>query len=178
MTEHGSQVFISYHRADLAVAERLRAHLLESGVKTWMDHYDIPAGAYWPDEIDHGVNQSDLVVGLLSPESTASRNIKNEWDWSIQNDKRLILLMTRPCAIPHRYVSINFSDATTDDLSAVLDALMQAPGLKPRTAEVPLPRALGLRGGLHCRSRWIRVDGQLQQLQRPIRIVAQVQPLP
>ena len=78
MTEHGSQVFISYHRADLAVAERLRAHLLESGVKTWMDHYDIPAGAYWPDEIDQGLNQSHLVVGLLSPDSTASRNVKNE----------------------------------------------------------------------------------------------------
>jgi pimeloyl-ACP methyl ester carboxylesterase len=147
MTEHSPQVFISYHRSDLAVAERVRAHLVTNGVKTWMDHYDIPAGAYWPDEIDQGLNQSSLVVGLLSPDAAASRNVKNEWDWAIQNDKQLILLMTRPCVIPHRYVSINFIDATSDDLSAALAVLMQVPGLKPRTAEVPLPRTRYARSG-------------------------------
>src|SRR5688500_9739039 len=81
MTEDGFQVFISYHRTDLGVAEQVRAHLLKNGVKTWMDHYDIPAGAYWPDEIDRGLNQSHLVIGLLSPDAIASRNVKNEWDW-------------------------------------------------------------------------------------------------
>ena len=45
MAELSSQVFISYHWTDLAVTERVRAHLLASGVKTCMDYYDIPAGA-------------------------------------------------------------------------------------------------------------------------------------
>jgi pimeloyl-ACP methyl ester carboxylesterase len=147
MTELGSQVFISYHRADLGVAERLRAHLVSKGVKTWMDHYDIPAGAYWPDEIDRGLNQSQLVVGLLSPDAVASRNVKNEWDWALQNDKQLILLMTRPCVIPHRYVSINFIDATADDVSAALDELMRVPGLKPGPSEFPVPRTRYARSG-------------------------------
>ena len=147
MTEDGSQVFISYHRADLGVAERLRAHLVANGVTTWMDHYDIPAGAYWPDEIDRGLNQSQLVVGLLSPDAVASRNVKNEWDWALQNDKQLILLKTRPCVIPHRYVSINFIDATTDDLAAALDELMRVPGLQPRAAEIPVPRTRYARSG-------------------------------
>jgi hypothetical protein len=140
MVDGSPQVFISYHRADLGVAERLRAHLVANGVKTWMDHYDIPAGAYWPDEIDRGLNQSQLVVGLLSPDAVASRNVKNEWDWALQNDKQLILLMTRPCVIPHRYVSINFLDATTGDLGAALDELMRVPGLTPRLTELPVPR--------------------------------------
>jgi pimeloyl-ACP methyl ester carboxylesterase len=147
MTEDGSQIFISYHRADLAVAERLRAHLVANGVTTWMDHYDIPAGAYWPDEIDRGLNHSQLVVGLLSPDAVASRNVKNEWDWAIQNNKQLILLMTRPCVIPHRYVSINFIDATTDDLSAALDEVMRVPGLIPRPPDVPMPRTRYARSG-------------------------------
>jgi hypothetical protein len=147
MAESSSQVFISYHRTDLAVAEQVRAHLVKNGVKTWMDHYDIPAGAYWPDEIDQGLNQSHLVVGLLSPDSVTSRNVKNEWDWALQNDKQLILLMTRPCVIPHRYVSINFIDATAADLSAALDELMRVPELQPRPAEIPVPRTRYARSG-------------------------------
>jgi hypothetical protein len=87
------------------------------------------------------------VVGLLSPDAVASRNVKNEWDWALQNDKQLILLKTRPCVIPHRYVSINFIDATTDDLGAALDELMRVPGLTPRAAEIPVPRTRYARSG-------------------------------
>ena len=33
-----------------------------------MDQYDIPVGAYWPDEIDRGLSASDIVVGsVLDP---------------------------------------------------------------------------------------------------------------
>jgi hypothetical protein len=70
-----------------------------------MDQYDIPVGAYWPDEIDKGLSSSDIVVGVLSPEAVESRNVKNEWDWALQNGKPLLLLLARPTAeIPHRYV--------------------------------------------------------------------------
>ena len=48
MAESSPQVFISYHRADLDVAEQVRAHLIANGVKTSIRaHYNIPAGAYW-----------------------------------------------------------------------------------------------------------------------------------
>src|SRR5688500_16569419 len=140
MSERGSHVFISYHRADVAVAEQVRAHLIANGVSTWMDQYDISAGAYWPDEIDKGLGAADLVVGLLSPDAVDSRNVKNEWDWSLQNGKNLILLMTRPCVVPHRYVSINFLDATSEDPGAALDALMRTPGLLPAQPKLEMPR--------------------------------------
>jgi pimeloyl-ACP methyl ester carboxylesterase len=147
MTSHGPQFFISYHRTDLPVAEQVRSHLLAQQVKTWMDHYDIPAGAYWPDEIDRGLAESDLVVGLLSPDSVASRNVKNEWDWAIQNGKQLILLVTRPCVIPHRYVSINFIDATHDGIDAALAELVQIPDLRPKQPELAVPRTRYARSG-------------------------------
>lgn len=63
------RVFISYHRADLGTAERVRAHLLGRRCRTWMDQYDIPPGAYWPDEIDRGLGVADFVVGILSPDA-------------------------------------------------------------------------------------------------------------
>lgn len=74
------QVFISYQRTDEPFARQVREHLTAHGVRTWMEQYDIPVGAYWPDEIDKGLASSDIVVGILSPDAVASRNVKNEWD--------------------------------------------------------------------------------------------------
>jgi len=141
-------VFLSYERTDQAVAEQVRARLMASDVKTWMDRYDIPAGAYWPDEIDVGLSQSTLVLGLLSPDAVTSRNVKNEWDWAIHNDRPLILLKIRPCAVPHRYVSINYIDATKHGLDTALDQLMHIPGLRsaPKTI-VAAPRTQYVESG-------------------------------
>jgi hypothetical protein len=49
-----ASIFISYQRADEQFARRVREHLAAAGVQTWMDQYEIPVGAYWPDEIDNG----------------------------------------------------------------------------------------------------------------------------
>src|SRR3954464_10233883 len=94
-----------------------------------MDEYDIPVGAYWPGEIDVGLSSSDIVVGILSPDAVASRNVKNEWDWAIAHDKRLLLLQVKPSDVPHRYVSINFIDAIGSDTASVLQGLLQTLGV-------------------------------------------------
>jgi pimeloyl-ACP methyl ester carboxylesterase len=131
------QVFISYQRADESFARTMREHLVAAGVKTWMDQHDIPVGAYWPDEIDKGLAASDIVVGVLSPDSADSRNVKNEWDWAIANDKRLLLLMVRTCVIPHRYISINYIDATNPDPATALAALLDTLGVPTLDTAVP-----------------------------------------
>jgi tetratricopeptide (TPR) repeat protein len=138
------QVFISYQRTDGEFALQVREHLAAAGVRTWMDQYDIPVGAYWPDEIDRGLAASDIVVGILSPDAVESRNVKNEWDWAIQNAKPLLLLQVQPCIIPHRYVSINFIDATASDRAPALDALLRtlngrASGLTVESPTVAVP---------------------------------------
>ncbi|HET7035294.1 MAG TPA: alpha/beta fold hydrolase [Thermomicrobiaceae bacterium] len=120
------RVFISYQRADAGFAHAARERLTTHGIATWMDEYDIPAGAYWPDAIDAALAACDVVLGLLSPDSVASRNVKNEWDWALQNDKRLLLVLVRPCVIPHRYISINYIDASGPDPAPALAALVEA----------------------------------------------------
>jgi tetratricopeptide (TPR) repeat protein len=131
------QVFISYQRSDEQFARRVREHLASCGLTTWMDQFDIPVGAYWPDEIDKGLSGSDIVVGVLSPDAVASRNVKNEWDWAIANTKRLVLIQVTPCVLPHRYIAINFIDATGSDQAPALSALVDALGLSP--SEGPSP---------------------------------------
>ena len=147
MHGHTPQVFISYHRSNLAVAERVRGHLAAHGVRTWMDRYDIPVGAYWPDEIDRGLVESGFVLGLLSPDSVESRNVKNEWDWALQNGKQLVLLKTRPCVIPHRYVSVNFIEADEGRFDQALRELVRLPGLTAAHVDEPIPVTRYARSG-------------------------------
>jgi predicted ATPase len=123
--------FISYQRTDEAFARQVRAYLVAAGVSTWMDQYDIPAGAYWPDEIDAGLAAADVVVGLLSPDAVASRNVKNEWDWALANGKRLLLLQVVPCVVPHRYIAINYIDATGSDPLPAMQSLVRALEIAP-----------------------------------------------
>jgi tetratricopeptide (TPR) repeat protein len=155
------QVFISYQRADEPFARQVRAYLADNGVRTWMDQYDIPVGAYWPDEIDKALAASDIIVGVLSSDSVESRNVKNEWDWAILNEKPLLLLQYRPCSIPHRYVSINFIDASQPDLNAAFAALLTtigggspaANGQAAPSAAAAVPVRHGSRSGAPIRRR-------------------------
>src|SRR5688572_33196406 len=100
------QVFISYSRTDGEFAERIRDQIRSMGYDTWRDLDNIRKGQHWDDAIDQGLNRSEVVVGVLSPESVTSSNVKNEWAWALANDRPLVLLFYRPCAIPHRYVRI------------------------------------------------------------------------
>ena len=101
-----------------------------------MDLFDIPAGARWPDEIDRALRSADAIIGVMSPASMASENVKNEWDWAIANERRLILLLVEPCEIPFHYVSRNYIDLTSDQaggLAALVSAIeaQDAPALAP-----------------------------------------------
>jgi pimeloyl-ACP methyl ester carboxylesterase len=140
--------FISYHRDDAEIARRVREQLLAHGASTWMDEFDIPVGAYWPDEIDRGLAASDTVIGILSSSSVDSRNVKNEWDWAIQNAKRLVLLQVEPCVIPHRYVSINLIEATSGDLTQPFATLLRTAGIQPAPrAALEVPQTHYARNG-------------------------------
>src|SRR5262245_26267892 len=108
-------IFISYKSEERDLAKLVRKKLRSwKKYTTWMDIHDIPKGAYWPDEINKGLEAADVVVGLMSPLAIESRNVKNEWDWALVNGKRLILLMIKPCKVPMHYVSINYIDFTRD----------------------------------------------------------------
>jgi hypothetical protein len=104
------KIFLSYKSEDIEFVKELRTSLIEWGYNTWIDLFDIPKGAYWPDEIDKALNQCDFVLGIISSRSIQSRNVKNEWDWAIVNRKPLILIRYEKCYIPMNYVSINYID--------------------------------------------------------------------
>ncbi len=136
-------LFISYSHDDVDFARRLRDELRRWQHDTWLDYDNIAQGAYWPDAIDDGLRECDAVIGVMTAESVASRNVKNEWDWALTNGKPLLLVLLRPCEIPHRYVSINYLDFTAgESFGALREALSQPLKIDdddaPLTAQQPL----------------------------------------
>lgn len=124
-----TKIFLSYRREDLSFAEFIRQKLQEWGYQVWMDIYDIPKGAYWPDAIDEALKGTDIVVGIMSPDAVSSRNVKNEWDWALVNEKPLLLLLLRDTQIPMNYISINYIDFRKDratGLKYLQEALLSA----------------------------------------------------
>ncbi|MFN8418377.1 MAG: toll/interleukin-1 receptor domain-containing protein [Anaerolineae bacterium] len=141
-----TKVFISYTRRgdyDRQFADYLRGQLQAWGFQPWMDVYDIPGGDHWDDSIDSALKTSDVVLGLLSPASVESDNVKNEWAWALQKGK-LQLLLLAPCEIPHRFIRIDYTDFSRDRNAAMarLHKILTSPELQRTTTNTHLPGAL------------------------------------
>lgn len=141
-----TKVFISYTRRgdyDRQFADYLRGQLQAWGFQPWMDVYDIPGGDHWDDSIDAALKSSDVVLGLLSPASVDSDNVKNEWAWALQKGK-LQLLLLAPCDIPHRFIRIDYTDFSKDRNAAMtrLHKILTSPDLQRTTTNTHLPGAL------------------------------------
>jgi hypothetical protein len=119
------RVFISYKREDVEFAKKLREFILNQGFDAWMDIFNIPKGVDpdhniigWDDAIDKGLRNSDVVLGVMTPESVASPNVLNEWGWSLSNKRPFILVRLRDVHnqdIPHRYIRVNYIDFVGSD---------------------------------------------------------------
>ncbi|KAB2904729.1 MAG: toll/interleukin-1 receptor domain-containing protein [Anaerolineae bacterium] len=142
-----TKIFLSYRRENVDFAEFIRKELQQWGYQVWMDIYDIPKGAYWPDAIDEALKDTDIVVGVMSPDAMSSRNVKNEWDWALVNEKPLLLLLLHDTQIPMNYISINYIDFRKDRATglkylqeALLSAFTGAYQLTPeQIAKLPKP---------------------------------------
>lgn len=87
-----TQVFISYRVIDSLLTNRLETELVGRGYKVWRDIRDIAKGRSWIDEIDRGLQSSDVILACVTPMALSSRNVRNEWLWAERTGKRLIFI--------------------------------------------------------------------------------------
>jgi hypothetical protein len=120
------QLFISYSRADMPFAVRLADDLGQQGYSIWLDVRSIPHGANWDSAVENGLKQSDVMLVLLSPASTASQNVGDEWSYFIQEKKKILPLLIQPCEVPFRLSRrqrVDFTRSYDQGLSELLHAL-------------------------------------------------------
>ncbi|MEP7287692.1 MAG: SUMF1/EgtB/PvdO family nonheme iron enzyme [Chloroflexota bacterium] len=105
-----SKLFISYSRTDEAFVRRLAAHLDNLGVDIWLDVEDIPAGMKWSTAIQEGLRSCDLMLLILSPDSMASINVEDEWQYYLDRKKPIIPILLRPADIHFQLTRIQYID--------------------------------------------------------------------
>ena len=85
----GYDIFLSYRRADQALARSLVEALEARGVGVWWDQ-KIEAGTDWRDAIVENLINSDMLVILFSEECNASKQLKKEMALADDMDKDVI----------------------------------------------------------------------------------------
>ena len=105
-------IFISYKSEYRDFAYRVRDTLKDWGYETWLDADNIPAGQYFRFAIQDGLDNSDVIIGIVTPEAISSKEVLFEWDHAINGHSRLLLLIYKPSKLPYHLKSIQYIDFT------------------------------------------------------------------
>ena len=110
-----TQVFLSYAEEDKAIMEQVRRSLRREGFTVWTNTTDIQTGEAFQHAINRGIEETDNLVYLLSPDSLKSEYCQRELDYALSLNKRVIPLLaqkTEPTQIPDMLRSLHYIDLT------------------------------------------------------------------
>jgi hypothetical protein len=93
------RVFVSYRRADAAVADALLKRLEAAGYGVWLDRSDIGGGSRWRDAIEQALQQADAVIFLVSQPALESDEIYRELARAIEMEKTIVPLRLDPAPL-------------------------------------------------------------------------------
>jgi serine/threonine-protein kinase len=99
----GRTVFISYASQDAAVANAVVGTLEGAGLACWIAPRDVVPGALYAGEIVRAINESSLVVLVLSAQSVASPHVGKELERASSKRRRIITLRTDAAVLPHAF---------------------------------------------------------------------------
>ncbi len=88
-----SRAFISYSRRNTNFAERLARDLTDAGIEVWIDFRQIHAGERWKDEIRRGIERSEVIIIVLSPDSVVSEWVQFEILYGREQNKIMLPVM-------------------------------------------------------------------------------------
>ncbi|HRF98616.1 MAG TPA: toll/interleukin-1 receptor domain-containing protein, partial [Aggregatilineales bacterium] len=108
--------FISYKTEYRPFAQQVRDFLRGLGYQTWLDADNIRKGEYFRDEIQKGLEASQTVIGIVTPEAIQSREVLTEWDYafSSKGKKRLLLLRYQEADLPYWLKGVQYIDFVAD----------------------------------------------------------------
>lgn len=135
------RVFVSYSRKDTSFADRLDVSLKSRGFDTWVDQRKLEGGQDFTDAIQVAIERSQVLVVILSPDSIASRYVKNEYRYALNTLGMVVIpLLYRPVdRVPFDLNGIEWVDfqGTYDD--ALRNLVNTLARLAPPIMPMPLP---------------------------------------
>ena len=139
--------FLSYARADAAIALKLADDLIAAGTSVWVDQYDIHPSQHWDRAVEDAVRGCEGMIVVLSPRSTASSNVADEVSVAIDSGKTVIPVLVEACTLPLRMTRMQFIDATQDYDRALRRCVSEISGAaaNPARTETSTPAAVPAR---------------------------------
>src|SRR5688572_25678836 len=87
------------------------AHKLQKqGFKIWLDYLGLIPGRPWANQIQSGLEESELLLLVVSPESISSRSVEIEWRHFLENKARIILLIFQAVPLPPELTNLEWVD--------------------------------------------------------------------
>ena len=117
-TSRTLSVFISYSRSDSVFVKDLANQLREAGCKVWQDISGLRGGQTWASEIDRAVRDSDALIVVLSPDSSASEWVRKESLLAMTLHKPIVPILLRETEIPIQFVDLQYVDFRGDTTEA------------------------------------------------------------
>jgi hypothetical protein len=112
-------IFISYSRQCIGFVDDLAHRLQKRGFKVWLDYLCLVPGRPWLDQINSGLDESELLLLVVSPESISSRSVEVEWKYFLEHRKRIILLIFQAVPLPAELAHLERVDFRGAYLSAL-----------------------------------------------------------
>jgi len=134
-----ARIFISYSRTDEAFGRQLATSLSGLGADVWIDIEDIPVGMKWSRAIQEGLDVSDVLLVVISPESMASNNVEDEWQYYLDQKKPVIPLLYMPAKLHFQLSRMQYIDFKRNNYDRALRQLHAELGRKGVQLN-PLPK--------------------------------------
>ncbi len=105
-----ARVFVSYSRTDLNFVQVFAQALMSSGVDVWWDLSSLQGGDNWTEVIPQAIENSDICIVVLTPNSIQSDWVQKEYTYALEQDKKIIPVLVQDCKIPFALININYVD--------------------------------------------------------------------
>lgn len=124
------KVFISYSTVDKPHVQQIVELLRDGGFDPWFDHY-IEGGRSWKDQLKSSINECDVFVYVLTPESIASEWCRWEFQQAIKLKKCVVTILlqkrTTLDSLLKQIQYIDFSDGfAPNSVARLMRSLMVA----------------------------------------------------
>jgi adenylate cyclase len=102
-TTSSRDAFISYASQDAAVANSIVENLEQHGLRCWISPRDVKPGAQYADEIVAAINDTKVLVLVLSEHALASPHVGREVERAASKRRRIIVLRTDAAALTRSF---------------------------------------------------------------------------
>lgn len=123
------QVFISYSAKDIDFAQLCMAKLEAENIDTWIDHGSIHGGELWRESIDEGIQSSEAVIVIISPNSYESPYVTYEWAFALGLGVKIIPILLNETESHPRLSTIhhfNFTNALSRPWGEFIEEVKRA----------------------------------------------------